>query len=590
MTELQRSEILCIPKRRRLVHSKETGADGQALLRVFYGEKEVIFDDPELLPFGDQLLVAAHFRAEEAISWSNGAPHTWEKIRELLEALLDHEILKRVTESSDFSGAQKQCPTRLGGVVAAQEPRTFSAYRDQCSHITQEAFGRAIDLSNLEAILPVYRVAHSALDQDGRQLGENNVAPRCLFLDLPTQRRVCQYPGSRYQADVPMNVTALKHMTSRWPELLSLTEQFRRAFFARLPPRGPSLSAGEVQLLAACCLASVGYVMVRGEEPVPNGELDTGLAGMFRLVDGVRLVTTELIREEASEYRCGDTVSARGIADYAERQSVYVGMYGVCAGPQALIDEYLRVLLGEANAPIHVEPDLASRLGDLGAALDYGLLGQRIESIVRAFGAAQGLLHEQLRTAFKPDHPRSKLHELVAAPIDSEHYPLLRSNHPLPEMFNLEISVSRWMFTQAAAGLPRDQIATYETIDDLLAPDHTSEVVSQRLLVEFFRRALPDRASFAESFLDELAAIAARVFSLERRCLRAVAGEQRRLNARLHRQPGRALTARDLAVYNRPRTGPPLELTLAEGLDLEITTDATSTLLRHGEHQLILCD
>jgi hypothetical protein len=265
-------------------------------------------------------------------------------------------------------------------------------------------------------------------------------------------------------------------------------------------------------------------------------------------------------------------------------------MYGVCAGPQALIDEYLRVLLGEANAPIQVEPDLASRLGDLGAALDYGLLGQRIESIVRAFGAAQGLLHERLRTAFKPDHPSSKLHELVAAPIDPEHYPLLRSNHPLLEMFNLEISVSRWMFTQAAAGLPRDQIATYETIDDLLAPDPTSEAVGQRLLVEFFRRARSDHASFAESFLNELAAIAARVFSLERRCLRAVAGEQRRLSARLHRQPGRALTARDFAVYNRPRTGPPLEITLAEGLDLEITTDATSTVLRHGEHQLTLCD
>src|SRR5207237_2099761 len=159
--------------------------------------------------------------------------------------------------------------------------------------VTQEAFGRAIDLSNLETVVPVYRVAHPTLDREGRQVGENNVGPRSLFLDLPTQRRVCNYAGNRYQADLPMNVTALRHMTNRWPELLSLTEQFRTAFFKRLPPRGSSLGAGEAQLLTLCCLAAVGYVMVRAEDPVANGELDAGLAATFRIIDGVGLVTTE---------------------------------------------------------------------------------------------------------------------------------------------------------------------------------------------------------------------------------------------------------------------------------------------------------
>jgi len=45
-------------------------------------------------------------------------------------------------------------------------------------------------------------------------------------------------------------------------------------------------------------------VMVRGEDPVHNGRLDAGLAAMFRLIDGVRLVTTEMMRATAGEQRC----------------------------------------------------------------------------------------------------------------------------------------------------------------------------------------------------------------------------------------------------------------------------------------------
>src|SRR5205814_1180347 len=149
---------------------------------------------------------------------------------------------------------------------------------------------------------------------------------------------------------------------------LSLTEQFRTAFFKRLPPRGSSLGAGEAQLLTVCCLAAVGYVMVRAEDPVANGELDAGLAATFRIIDGVRLVTTEIMRATAGEHGCDRPVDAKSIADYAERYAVYYGTYGVCAGPQALIDEYLQVLLDGVSAPIHAEPDFASRVGDLDAA------------------------------------------------------------------------------------------------------------------------------------------------------------------------------------------------------------------------------
>ena len=340
MADLQPGEILTIPKRRRLTHARLKGEEGQDVLHVFYGEVELIFDEPDLAPFGDKLIEVEQFRAEDAMAWSNAAPHSWEKVRELLEALLDQKVLIRVAEAP--AGRSTEYPSRLGQAPEGREPRTFSSHDDRCPVITEQAFGRAFDMGNLEVLVPIYRIAHPALDADGRQVGENNVMPRILFLDLPTQRRLCNYPGSRCQDDLPMNITAMKHMSRRWPELMSLTEQFRAALVARMPLRDPnSPTAGEVHFIAVCTLASVGYVMVRGVDPVPNGQLDGGLAAMFRLVDGVRLVTNDLVRAMVDSQGCEMPVTAHSIAEYAERHAVYRGAFGVCAGPPALIDEYL---------------------------------------------------------------------------------------------------------------------------------------------------------------------------------------------------------------------------------------------------------
>src|SRR5262245_13901322 len=341
MTELRREEILCIPKRRRMTHSRFKDEGGREILHIFYGEVELIFDEPDVAPLGEKLIEVERFRAEEAMAWSNGPAHEWEKIRELLQALLDQEVLKRTTDAP-AAQANETFPATLGLAQPGQEARTFSAHDGRCPVTSREALGYSVELANLEVLVPIYRIAHPALDQDGRQVGENNVTPRPLFLDLPTQRRLCNYAGSRYQDELPMNITALKNMTKRWEELLSLTEQLRQALAARMPQRDPSsLRAGELHLHVICQLASTAYVMVRGVDPVPNGQLDGGLAAVFRLIDGVRLVTNDVLRDKPGVHGCDVPVNAQFIADWADRYSVYKGTWGVCAGPPGLIDEYL---------------------------------------------------------------------------------------------------------------------------------------------------------------------------------------------------------------------------------------------------------
>jgi hypothetical protein len=595
MAELQPSEVLCIPKRRRLTHGRFKNEEGREILHLFYGEVELIFDEPDIAPLGEKLIEVEQFRAEEAMSWLHAQPRDWEKIRDLLQSLLDQQVLKRRSDSGAPAAGAEAFPQRLGLAREGREPLTFSGHHDRCPLLTEEAFGRAFDLANLEVLVPIYRIAHPALDTDGRQVGENNVVPRTLFLDLPAQRKLCNYAGSRYQNELPMNVTAMKLMVKRWPELLSLTEQFRVALFARMVPRDPSsLRAGELHFLTVCTLASVGYVLVRGEDPVPNGRLDGGLGGMFRLIDGVRLVTNDLLRALPGAQGCETPVSAHSVADYAERHAMYQGRYGVCAGPPALIDEYLRVLVGETSAPIQVEPTVAARVGDgdgdgdLEAAIDYGLLGQRIESVVRYLGASQGLLHERLRAAFEGTSPRTELQDQVEAPIDSQHYPMLREDHSLVETFHQELDVSRWLFARAGEALSGK--IDSGSLDELMRLDPAAQATSQRRLAELFAQALPADKVVREPIGSELAAVAADVAALERRCLRIVKREQGTLNERLRRRPGRALTSVDLAAYTRPRCGPPLHATLAQGLGVSFISTADSTVIRCDDRSVTLTD
>jgi hypothetical protein len=579
MTELQQTEVLYIPKRKRMTHARLKGEDGQDVLHVFFGETELVFDEPDIAPVGEKLIEVEQFQAADAMAWSNAEPHPWERIRELLQALLEVKVLGRITDAPPARPTEGY-PAKLGGVPEDREPLTYSAHENRCPHLTEQAFGRAFDLENLEVLVPIYRIAHPVLDADGRQVGENNVSPRTLFLDLPTQRKLCGYPGSRYQHELPMNQTAMKQMSKRWPELLSLTEQFRAALVERMPPRNPTTrTAGEVHFITVCTLASVGYVMVRGVDPVPNGQLDGGLAAMFRLIDGVRLVTNDLVRALPDSQGCETPITAHEISAYADRHDAYRGQYGVCAGPPALIDEYLRVLFGEEAAPIQVEPDVATRLGNLEAAIDYGLLGQRIESVVRYLGASQALLHERLRVAYEGHTPRTALQDLVEAPIDQQHYPLLRTDLPLVESCQREIDLSRWLFARAGEALPGKVAAG--SLDELVALDPAEQAASRRRLAELFG---------SEPVRDELAAVAAAVFALERRCLRVIEREQGTLNERLGRAPGRRLTSIDLATFTRPRNGPPVFATLAAALNISVVSDAATTVVHLRDSALTFTD
>ncbi|MBK8086465.1 MAG: hypothetical protein IPK28_23080 [Devosia sp.] len=190
---------------------------------------------------------------------------------------------------------------------------------EDCADITHELAGRAIDPGHLELIVPMFRVAHIALDTDGRQVGEANVFPRPLRLDTPTEWMACPFPGTRYMADRPMNTSALKAMRNHWQQMMAALKLIRARFLERFPAAADRWTLAHVERLAALVLAVPTYQLVRkGADAAP---LHPALSSLFRVTDGLRMATHQMMFIPVGEpvLPPDSPITAEAIFDYAER-------------------------------------------------------------------------------------------------------------------------------------------------------------------------------------------------------------------------------------------------------------------------------
>ena len=61
-----------MPHRKRMSHAYVTTENGTRELCIYYGAKEVSFDEERLFAFGEQLVSQSSFVAESATSWGPG--------------------------------------------------------------------------------------------------------------------------------------------------------------------------------------------------------------------------------------------------------------------------------------------------------------------------------------------------------------------------------------------------------------------------------------------------------------------------------------------------------------------------------------
>jgi hypothetical protein len=543
-------DVLLLPHHKRVVTAYSTNAGGEPALHIYYGEKEILFDEPALFAFGEGLAAQARFVAKTATTWGEG--YAWPRVQALLEQLLAEGILRRAsTNASESMPHHGVWPSPLPP-ARTMVPRTWF----DCEAITRELTGRSAELGYLELFMPIYRVAHIALDAEGRQVGEANVFPAALRLDVPTEWRSCPYAGSRYQDDLPMNVTALRSMNKYWKAMMVTLLRIREAYLRRFPRAQHGWTVGDLQRLSTLVLTVPAYLLMRTPQRVENGHLHPVLSSMFRVTDGVRMTMHHMLFSSTDEPTLPPDapMTSAEIYAYAERNILFLSDYGVCAGPRTLIEQFLRIFVDgqpvEGAASVELDAPVQAALAALDPAFDYGLYGLQAHAVVFSLWPAMSRTYERLWAiveTWSGDAPAGlvSLRERLQGIMQ-----LLRETLLATE----ERRVSREqvyadMYAQCAYGLgARSSRATLaEHIAPVGAAQHASAAERLRTVL---RRRLCGTAASDSPGLERIVATLMDYFRQEQAIVRAACDIQQCINRLLGRTPPtRPFTAADIDLY-----------------------------------------
>jgi hypothetical protein len=397
---LEPDDELVLPMNKRVVAQYGSNEDGIRELTLYYGDKEISFDEPELFAFGETLARQPRFIAGASVLWSEG--QDWMRIQGLLEQLIAEGVLFYADETDGEAAVHGDAGARPSplGPATASTPRTWFDSRD----ITAELTGRSIEPGYLELVVPIFRVAHMSMDADGRQVGESNVFPPALRLDIPTRWRTCIYEGTRHQVDRPMNVTALKSMRAHWGQMMAVLLHVRAAYLKRFPEARRGWTVGHLERLSVSVLALPTYLLMRRDNRIENGDLHPALSSLFRVTDGLRMTMHQMLFVPIGEpARSPDTpMTSAEIYAYAERNYSFHSEHGVCAGPKVMIEEFFSVLVDgrmpRGGLPWQLDPQVRDAVADLDPVIDYALLGLQAYAAVFSVWPAMARAYENLWT------------------------------------------------------------------------------------------------------------------------------------------------------------------------------------------------
>jgi hypothetical protein len=355
--------LLFRPK--RAVPREEPG-----ILHVRYGGRAVIFEGLRACAFGQRLLRQEEFVAEQACAWSDEEPIPWEEVRELLELLLGEDIVERVGAERPESDS----PMRKLPPDAPPPPLRWQTLEEGCRFVG-EAHGLTLPPGQIEAAFGASGLSNLARDESGRQIGENTVALRdpALAELVPTEWRRCPFPGSRHEDPRPMNVTALRHMTADFERTLGAMEALRRRFLVRQGIDTPSL--GELYLLARVAAALPAWLLCRPGAAVPNGAIPSWVASLQKLVGGINMPIMSLLLDLGEPFEARTTPER--LLSVTEELGLFLTSSGVCSGTPKMVERSLRAFVEGSERSEEVL--LAETLGDVDAAIDYGLHASLID-------------------------------------------------------------------------------------------------------------------------------------------------------------------------------------------------------------------
>jgi len=572
---------------RRLFVEYSTAESGERELHLYYGDKEISFDDPELFGFGEGLAKHERFKAVDATTWGTG--YAWTRVQDLLEQLISEGFLTHADPNESGTGPRPHgaCPSPLPPAKSLVSRSWFDS-----EDILRELTGHPLEVGYLEAVIPVSHVAHMAVDTEGRQMGEANVFPPQLRVEIPTEWRTCPHTGTRYLNEKPMNATALKSMRHHWPQIMAVLIHIRKAFLCRFPKARHGWTVGDLQRLSTVILAIPGYLLMRTRDRIENGQLHPVLSGMVRVTDGIRMTTSEMLytSESYEPNRAPDALlTGADIYAYAERNYLLHSMHGVCAGPKAMIDEFLSVLVDgqppKSREAVILDSALQAVLEKLDEAFHYGLYGLQSYAIVYSLWPAMRYSYERLinLVAAWPGERSDLLNALEKRLQDSAQY-LETLTRMTVEQYSTTLGrVYADMYEHATNGLGcLASGSTYaECMTPTRAPNHGAAATQLQTLL---RRRIGPLTHTDRLALNDIADCLMDYCRQEQAVVRAVSESQQAINCLLERSvPNQPLTAADLHLFQKLRGGsqrqPYLPDDIADMLGIHVTITQDDMLI-----------
>lgn len=555
-TQVAPGDVLVLPFHKRVVTRYAKDAYGVTELHLYYGEKEISFDEPDLFGFGEVLARQSRFTAGEAMQW--GGEHAWTRVQGLLEQLLEEGVLARASDEVVTGGLRHAA----GACPAPLPPGLATIARDwaDCEAITRELTGRGLEPGWLELVVPVFRVAHVAMDAEGRQVGESNVFPKALRMDVETRWRTCLYEGSRYQCERPMNVTALKSMRAHWPQMMAALASIRAAWLQRFPEARSGWTVGQLERLATCVLAVPTLAWLRESSGDGSGaakRLHPALSSLFRVTDGLRMTMHQMLFVPIGEPTLAPDapMTSAEILSYAERNYSFHSEHGVCAGPTAMVAEFLAVLVDGRLPSAGLEspvPAVRDALDAVDAAIDYGLLGLQAHAAVFSVFPSMTRTYEQLASIVRdPLVPATPAVAALRERLDECMRQITGATYLGREQWRVDRErVYGDMFDASGRGVRAGGVVACllaaASVPAVAEPVH--EVLRRQLAAGVARHLGIDAAGMASQIARCLVDHAVTV----QRLLRVGCEAQQRINDLTGRaRPTRAFTAADIDLHNR---------------------------------------
>jgi hypothetical protein len=275
------------------------------------------------------------------------------------------------------------------------------------------------------------------------------------------------------------------------------------------------------------------------------------LSSLFRVTDGVRMATHAMLFLSDERTRLpGEPITAAELYGFAERNGLFLSGTGVCAGPQALINEFLDTIFdGKAVEGVELAPDVRNILSLMPVAVDYGLLGLAVWAVSRTAWLAMSRAYKTLRVVFESLAVDAGLGDRLRARLGDDWRKLdqARIATDYERDVHLQVYVDTYEQAWRALRSPSGPATLAERIAP--GPEGPAHVAAGRRLRDLLGSRLSGIDFKGVAGVDQIVDALVRYLREEQAILASTAELQVTINALLDRAPAtRPLTVRDLRV------------------------------------------